>query len=55
MLRRAATQTSSITAASDWLAEWKFDGIRGQIVKRAGQVWVWSRGEELMSDRFPEL
>jgi DNA ligase-1 len=41
--------------ASDWLAEWKFDGIRGQIVKRAGQVWVWSRGEELMSDRFPEL
>ena len=43
------------TAASDWLAEWKFDGIRGQIVKRAGQVWVWSRGEELMSERFPEL
>jgi DNA ligase 1 len=41
--------------AGDWLAEWKFDGIRGQIVKRAGQVWVWSRGEELMSDRFPEL
>ncbi len=41
--------------ASDWLAEWKFDGIRGQIVKRAGQVWVWSRGEELMSERFPEL
>jgi DNA ligase-1 len=41
--------------ASDWLAEWKFDGIRGQIVKRAGQVWVWSRGEEFMSDRFPEL
>ncbi len=41
--------------AHEWLAEWKFDGIRGQIVKRAGQVWVWSRGEELMTDRFPEL
>jgi DNA ligase-1 len=41
--------------AADWLAEWKFDGIRGQIVKRAGQVWVWSRGEELMTERFPEL
>lgn len=41
--------------AGDWLAEWKFDGIRGQIVRRAGQVWVWSRGEELMTDRFPEL
>lgn len=41
--------------AADWLAEWKFDGIRGQIVRRCGQVWVWSRGEELMTDRFPEL
>lgn len=41
--------------ASDWMAEWKFDGIRGQIVKRAGRVWVWSRGEELMTERFPEL
>ncbi len=42
-------------SAGDWLAEWKFDGIRGQIVRRAGQTWVWSRGEELMTDRFPEL
>lgn len=41
--------------ASDWLAEWKFDGIRGQVVRRAGGVWVWSRGEELMTERFPEL
>ncbi len=40
---------------AQWLAEWKFDGIRGQIVKRSGRVWVWSRGEELMSERFPEL
>ncbi|OSZ62932.1 ATP-dependent DNA ligase [Hydrogenophaga sp. IBVHS2] len=41
--------------ATDWRAEWKFDGIRGQIVRRGGQTWVWSRGEELMTDRFPEL
>jgi DNA ligase-1 len=46
---------ASLGPAGDWLAEWKFDGIRGQIVKRAGRVWVWSRGEELMTDRFPEL
>ncbi len=46
---------ASLGAATDWLAEWKFDGIRGQIVRRAGQTWVWSRGEELMTDRFPEL
>ncbi len=40
---------------SDWLVEWKWDGIRAQLVKREGQVWLWSRGEELISDRFPEL
>ena len=40
---------------SDWMVEWKFDGIRAQIVKRAGQVWIWSRGEDLVSERFPEV
>ena len=40
---------------SDWLVEWKYDGIRAQVVKRAGQVWVWSRGEELVTERFPEI
>ena len=39
----------------DWQVEWKYDGIRGQIVKRAGQVWLWSRGEELVTERFPEI
>ncbi|MDQ7958572.1 MAG: ATP-dependent DNA ligase [Pseudomonadota bacterium] len=39
----------------DWLVEWKWDGIRAQLVKRAGQVWLWSRGEELVTERFPEL
>ena len=39
----------------DWLVEWKWDGIRAQLVRRAGQVWLWSRGEELVTDRFPEL
>jgi DNA ligase 1 len=41
--------------ASQWLAEWKYDGIRGQIVKRAGRVSIWSRGEELVTERFPEI
>jgi DNA ligase-1 len=40
---------------ANWLVEWKWDGIRAQLVKRAGQVWLWSRGEELVTDRFPEL
>ena len=39
----------------DWQVEWKYDGIRGQIVKRAGQSWIWSRGEELVTERFPEI
>jgi len=39
----------------DWLAEWKWDGIRGQIVRRAGQCTLWSRGEEVITDRFPEI
>ncbi len=39
----------------EWLVEWKYDGIRAQVVKRRGQVWIWSRGEELVTDRFPEL
>ena len=39
----------------DWRAEWKWDGIRGQLILRDGEYFVWSRGEELMTDRFPEL
>ena len=38
----------------EWQAEWKWDGIRGQIIKRNGQLFVWSRGEELITDKFPE-
>jgi len=41
--------------ASDWLAEWKWDGIRAQLVRRGEQVAIWSRGEELLTDRFPEI
>ncbi len=40
---------------SAWSAEWKWDGIRGQIIVRQGKVFVWSRGEELITDRFPEF
>jgi DNA ligase-1 len=39
----------------DWLAEWKWDGIRGQLVARPGAFALWSRGEELITDRFPDL
>ncbi|MBB6288141.1 MULTISPECIES: ATP-dependent DNA ligase [unclassified Pseudomonas] len=39
----------------DWQVEWKWDGIRAQLVKRDGRLWIWSRGEELVTERFPEL
>ncbi len=40
---------------ADWQAEWKYDGIRAQLVRRGGELWIWSRGEELITDRFPEV
>ncbi|MEO5733640.1 MAG: ATP-dependent DNA ligase [Rubrivivax sp.] len=46
---------ATLGAPSDWLVEWKYDGIRAQVVKRRSQVWVWSRGEELVTERFPEV
>ncbi len=38
----------------EWQAEWKWDGIRGQMIKRNNELFVWSRGEELITDKFPE-
>ena len=40
--------------ASEWQAEWKWDGIRGQIIKRNDELFVWSRGEELLTEKFIE-
>jgi DNA ligase-1 len=46
---------ASLGDAADWLAEWKWDGIRAQLVRRGGQTFLWSRGEELLTERFPEI
>jgi DNA ligase-1 len=40
---------------SGWQAEWKWDGIRAQMIKRGGEIFIWSRGEDLATDKFPEL
>ncbi|MCB1998222.1 MAG: ATP-dependent DNA ligase, partial [Rhodoferax sp.] len=48
-------EPQSLGDAGEWIAEWKYDGIRAQVVRRAGQCWIWSRGEELMAGRFPEI
>jgi DNA ligase 1 len=47
--------SQTLGPVSDWLVEWKYDGIRAQVVKRGSQVWIWSRGEELVTERFPEV
>jgi DNA ligase-1 len=46
---------SSLGPVADWQAEWKWDGIRAQLVCRDGHAWLWSRGEELITQQFPEL
>jgi ATP-dependent DNA ligase len=48
-------QPETLGDPADWLIEWKWDGIRAQIVKRSGGVHIWSRGEELITHRFPEI
>jgi DNA ligase-1 len=48
-------EPKTLGGTDEWQAEWKWDGIRGQIVKRNGELFIWSRGEELVTDQFPEL
>lgn len=46
---------SQLGDLSEWLVEWKWDGIRAQGLRRGETVALWSRGEELITERFPEL
>ena len=45
----------ALGSPDDWQVEWKWDGIRSQLVRRQGQTFLWSRGEELIGTRFPEI
>ncbi|MEN1727632.1 MAG: ATP-dependent DNA ligase [Pseudomonadota bacterium] len=49
------SETDALGDPNRWQAEWKWDGIRAQLIRRDGQTWIWSRGEERMDGRFPEL
>ncbi|MEZ5899260.1 MAG: ATP-dependent DNA ligase [Hyphomicrobiaceae bacterium] len=48
-------ELAALGEPSEWSAEYKWDGIRGQVVVRGGETFVWSRGEELVTDVFPEF
>lgn len=53
--RPVAEMLPTLGPSSDWIVEWKYDGIRAQLLKR-GDAWrLWSRGEELISDAYPDL
>ncbi len=45
----------SLGDIGDWQAEWKWDGIRSQLIRRGGRTFLWTRGEELVTERYPEL
>lgn len=49
------TDAESLGPIDDWQVEWKWDGIRSQLIVRNGQLSLWSRGEELITDKFPEF
>ncbi len=51
----AETLQAALGDLRDWQAEWKWDGIRAQLIRRRGQTYLWSRGEELITERFPEI
>ncbi len=48
-------EPAALGEPAHWIAEWKWDGIRSQVIRRNGQTFIWSRGEELVTERFPEL
>jgi DNA ligase-1 len=48
-------EPATLGEVDDWQVEWKYDGIRAQLVRRGGQNFLWSRGEDLITERFPEL
>ena len=48
-------EASELGPVADWIAEWKWDGMRAQLVRRGADATLWSRGEELANESFPEI
>lgn len=46
---------SALGSIDDWFAEWKWDGIRAQLIRRGGESLIWSRGDEMVTEAFPEV
>jgi DNA ligase-1 len=48
-------EAEALGPLEEWIAEWKWDGIRGQLIRRLGETYLWTRGEEPVIDRYPEI
>lgn len=48
-------EPSSLGPVAEWQIEWKWDGIRCQLIRRSGETFLWSRGEEMITEQFPEI
>ena len=48
-------EIEGLGSVGDWQAEWKWDGIRAQLIRRRGESYLWSRGDDLITERFPEV
>jgi len=55
LARPLEDEVTSLGAPDDYLVEWKADGIRAQLICRAGEVFIWSRGEEQIGHQYPEV
>jgi DNA ligase-1 len=55
LAHQLAGDPAELGPLSEWQVEWKYDGIRAQLVRRGSQNYLWSRGEDLITERFPEL
>jgi DNA ligase-1 len=55
LLAHPVEDPDALGDAHRWASEWKWDGIRGQLIRREGQCFIWSRGEELVTERYPEV
>lgn len=53
--KNAGQMEEALGEPGQWQAEWKWDGIRAQAIHRDGQIFIWTRGEDLATDKFPEL
>jgi DNA ligase 1 len=49
------SEPEDLGSPEQWQAEWKWDGIRGQVIYRKAELFVWSRGEDLVTEKFPEF